>query len=154
MPESFLKYLLNVEPAPWTEGGEMRLGWLNLPQHDSALYLLLGVVAAAAAILYLYRREGRMLSRFARLGLAGLRFLTLAGVLAMLLEPAIIFTKREMIPSRLLILVDNSESMDFSDAYVDARQAKRIVDTLQLKSVDELRGQSRLKLGERALLAI
>ena len=150
MPEFVLKYLLNVEPAPWTEGGEMRLGWLNLPQHDAALLLLLGVVAAAAAILYLYKREGRMLSRFARLSLAALRFLTLAGVLAMLLEPAIIFTKRETIPSRLLILVDNSESMDFSDAYVDAKQAKRIVDTLQLKSIDDLRGQTRLKLAERA----
>ena len=30
MNEFLLKYLLNVEPAPWTEGGEMRLGWLNL----------------------------------------------------------------------------------------------------------------------------
>ena len=69
MPEFVLKYLLNIEPAPWTEGGEMRLGWLNLPQHEAALLLLLGVVAAAAAILYLYKREGRMLSRFARLSL-------------------------------------------------------------------------------------
>ncbi|HEV2972204.1 MAG TPA: hypothetical protein VGY55_19680 [Pirellulales bacterium] len=150
MSESLLRYLLNVEPAPWTEGGEMRLGWLNLPQHDFALLLLLGIVAAAAAILYLYHREGRMLSRFARLSLAALRFLTLAGVLAMLLEPAIIFTKRETIPSRLLVLVDDSESLDFKDAYVDAGQAKRIADALQLKSVDALREQTRLKLAERA----
>ncbi|HEV3415514.1 MAG TPA: hypothetical protein VG056_01820, partial [Pirellulales bacterium] len=150
MSESILRYLLNVESAPWTEGGEMRLGWLNLPQHDFALLLLLGVIAAAAAILYLYHREGRMLSRFARLSLAALRFLTLAGVLAMLLEPAIIFTKRETIPSRLLVLVDDSESLDFKDAYVDAGQAKRIADTLQLKSTDELREQTRLKLAERA----
>ena len=151
MSESFLKYLLNVEPAPWTEGGEMRLGWLNLPQHDAALLLLAGVLAAAAAILYLYRREGKMLSRLARLTLASLRFLTLAGVLVMLLEPAIIFTKRETIPSRLLVLVDDSESVDFKDAYVDAKQAKRIADALDLKSIDELREQTRLKLAERAL---
>ena len=92
-----------------------------------------------------------MLSRGKRITLASLRFLTMAGVLAMLLEPAIIFTKREMIPSRLLVLVDDSESLDFKDAYVDAKQAKRIVDTMQLKSIDELRDQSRLKLAERAL---
>ena len=27
----------------------MRLGWLNLPQHDYALFLLLGIVAAIVA---------------------------------------------------------------------------------------------------------
>ena len=63
-----------------------------------------------------------MLSRFARLTLASLRFLTLAGVLAMLLEPAIIFTKRETIPSRLLVLVDDSDRdhdgiPDFDDGF-------------------------------------
>ena len=127
------------------------MGWLNVPQHEAVLALMLGVVAAAAVILYLYRREGKMLSRFARLTLASLRFLTLAGVLAMLLEPAIIFTKRETIPSRLLVLVDDSESMDFKDAYVDPKQAKGIVDALQLKSTDDLREQTRLKLAERTL---
>ncbi len=129
----------------------MRLGWQSLPQHDDALLLLVGVVAAALGILYLYRREGKLLSRGKRITLASLRFLTMAGVLAMLLEPAIIFTKRETIPSRLLVLVDDSESLDFKDAYVDAKQAKRIVDTMQFKSIDELRDQSRSKLAQRAL---
>lgn len=129
----------------------MRLGWLNLPQHDYALFLLLGVVAATLGVYWLYRREGKLLPRWKRLCLAGLRLLTMAGVLAMLLEPAIIFTKREMIPSRMLVLVDDSESLDFNDAYVNARQAKRIVDSLGLKSVDELRALSRLKLAERTL---
>ncbi|HEX3997738.1 MAG TPA: hypothetical protein VHX65_04210 [Pirellulales bacterium] len=151
MQQNLLRYLLNVEPAPWTEGGDMRLGWLNLPQHDAALFLLLGVVAAVAVVAYLYRREGKMLPRWKRAMLAALRLLTMAGVLAMLLEPAIIFTKREMIPSRLLVLVDDSESLDFNDAYVDAAQAKRIIAALDLKSIDQLRELSRLKLAERAL---
>jgi hypothetical protein len=151
MNESVLKYLLNVEPAPWTEGGEMRFGWLNVPQHEAGLAVVLGVIAAAAVILWLYRREGKMLSRFARLGLASLRFLTLAGVLVMLLEPAIIFTKRETIPSRLVVLVDDSESVDFKDAFVDAAQAKRICNGLGLKTADDLRELTRLKLAERAL---
>ncbi len=151
MNELVLKYLLNVEPAPWTEGGEMRLGWLSVPQHEAGLALVLGVIVAAAVILWLYRREGKMLSRFARLALASLRFLTLAGVLVMLLEPAIIFTKRETIPSRLIMLVDDSESVDFKDAFVDAAQAKRICNALGLKTADELRELSRFKLAERAL---
>jgi len=151
MSQSALRYLLNVEPAPWTEGGDVRLGWLNLPQHDYALFLLLGVAAAMVGVVYLYRRDARSLARWKRMSLAALRLLTMAGVLVMLLEPAIIFTKREMIPSRLLVLVDNSESLDFNDAYVDARQAKRIIDVLGLKSIDQLRETSRLNLAERAL---
>lgn len=151
MNEFVLRYLLNVEPAPWTEGGEMRLGWLSVPQHEAALALVLGVVAAAAVIHWLYRREGKMLTRFARLALAAMRFLVLAGVLVMLLEPAIIFTKRETVPSRLLVLVDDSESVDFKDAFVNAGHAKKVADALGLKSADELREQSRLKLAERAL---
>lgn len=129
----------------------MRLGWLNLPEHDNALFLLFGIVATIVIISLLYRREGKMLPRWKRIVLSGLRLLTLAGVLAMLLEPAIIFTKREMIPSRLLVLMDDSDSLDFNDAYVDGRQAKRIVDALKLKTIDQLREMSRLKLAERVL---
>jgi len=151
MSSKLIQYLFNIEPASWSEGGEARFDWLNLPRHGSALLLLAAVAAAGLGILYLYRRDGRTISRWARLHLASWRFLALAGVLAMLLEPAITFVKREMIPSRLLILVDDSESMTFKDAYVDAKQGKRIVQSLGLKSVDELREQTRLALGRRAL---
>ncbi len=151
MSPKLIQFLFNIEPAPWTEGGETRFDWLNLPRHDGALLLLAGAIVAALGVLYLYRRDGRTLSRWARIHLASWRCLALLGVLAMLLEPAIVFVKREMLPSRLLILVDDSESMKFQDAYVDASLANRIVGTLKLKSAEELRAQSRLALAQRAL---
>src|SRR4051794_39474965 len=104
MFRKLIQYLFNVDAAPWTEGGSVRFEWMNLPRHDWALVLLVLVCAAGAGIVYLYRREGKMLSVGARVGLAGLRIVALLGVLAMLLEPALVFVKREMIPSRLLVL--------------------------------------------------
>src|ERR1700743_1208710 len=149
--QTLIKYFFNVDPAPWTHGGSMRLDWLNLPQHGYALAVIVAALLAAAGILYLYKREGKTLSLPVRTTLASLRFLALLGVLAMLLEPAIVFVKREMMPSRLLVLMDTSESMDLQDAYADAGQGGRIAAALQLKSLEDLRDQKRLALAARAL---
>lgn len=146
-----LQFLFGVDPAPWAEGGQMHFEWLNFPRHDEALLLLVGVLVGAAVVGYLYRRDGKNLSRLTRLVLGSLRCLVLLGVLAMLLEPAIVFVKREMIPSRLLVLRDDSESMEFKDAYVNGDEAKRIVAALKLKSIDDLRDRSRLALADLAL---
>lgn len=146
-----VQWFFNVDPAPWTQGGKMRFEWLHSPRHDYALLVLAGVVAAALGILYLYRRDGKNLSRPVRMGLASLRFLALLGVLVMLLEPAIVFVKQEMIPSHLLVLVDKSESMDLKDAYVDASLARRLAEAVRLPSPDALRDQTRLAIGQKAL---
>ena len=41
----------------------------------------------------------------------------LVGVVIMLLEPVVVFTKTEYVPSTILVLRDGSESMDLKDAY-------------------------------------
>ena len=128
----------------------MHLGWLNCRSTTTRCSCSWAWSPRCSQSIGCIAAKGECCHVWKRVSLVALRLLTLAGVLAMLLEPAIIFTKREMIPSRLLVLVDNSESLDFNDAYVDGRQAKRIVDSLGLKSIDELRGESRLKLAERA----
>jgi hypothetical protein len=151
MFRKLIQWLFNVDAAPWTEGGSIRFEWMNLPRNDWALLLLVGVVVAAGGILWLYRREGRTLPAKVRVGLGALRMMAVLGVLAMLLEPALVFVKREMIPSRLLILVDDSESMELKDAYADKGQGQKIVETMKLASLEELRSQTRLSLAERAL---
>jgi lipocalin len=102
-------------------------------------------------VLYLYRREGKNLSRPVRFGLASLRLLALAGVLGMLLEPAIVFVKKEMNPSRVVVLVDKSESMDLKDAYADVEKGKKVAAELGLKGIDDLRGVTRTALAEKAV---
>ena len=75
----------------------------------------------------------------------------LLGVLAMLLEPVMVFNKTEMVPSNLLILTDRSESMELRDAYVDSSHATNLVSALKLPDVNALRDSTRLALAERAL---
>jgi hypothetical protein len=151
MWQKAIRYLFNVDPAPWTNGGSIRLDWLNLPEHGYALLVLVAAVLAGAGIVYLYKREGKSLSVGVRVGLASLRFAALLGVLAMLFEPAIVFSKREMLPSRLLVLMDGSESMGLKDAYANGNEAGRIQAALKLPSVDALRDQTRAALAKKAL---
>ena len=89
-----------------------------------------------ALLVWLYRWEGRDLSRPKRALLVGLRVLTLLAVAIMLLEPVLVSTRRETVPSHLPIVVDDSESMRFSDPYTDNSRAVEIAASLKLQSED------------------
>ena len=128
MLQRLFQRLLGIDPGPWTEGGGWRVEWLALPRRDWALLLAAGVAVAVWGVMYLYRREGRNLSVPVRVMLGTLRLVVLAGVLAMLLEPVIVFTKEEWVPSNLLVLLDESESMDLRDAYPDEARATPVAE--------------------------
>ena len=49
----------------------------------------------------------------------------------MLVEPVLVSTRRETVPSHLMIVVDDSESMKFSDPYTDNSRAVDIADALE-----------------------
>src|SRR5581483_8218788 len=115
--------LFGINPAPWTQGGTWRVEWLSLPRHDRMLMMLVGIGLSVWLVIFLYRSEGRNLNFLTRAGLTALRMTVLLGVLAMLLEPVMVFSKQEMVPSNLLILTDRSESMELRDAYVDQNRA-------------------------------
>src|SRR3954470_14874545 len=141
-----LEILLGIDPAPWAEGGSWHVQFLSLPKHGWAVLLLAAVPLAAWGVMLLYRREGRTLSLPVRVMLSTLRMLVLLGILAMLLEPVLVFQKQEFVPSNLLVLTDRSSSMDLRDAYADAAAADRITKSLKLANVDALRDKSRLDL--------
>ncbi len=71
----------------------------------------------------LYVWERRELSRGKRALLVGLRALTLLALAAMLVEPVLVSIRRETVPSHLPIVLDDSESMRFSDPYTDESRA-------------------------------
>jgi hypothetical protein len=106
------------------------------------------VPLAAWGVMLLYRREGRNLALPVRVMLSTLRMLVLLGILAMLLEPVLVFQKQEFVPSNLLVLTDRSSSMDLRDAYADAGAADRITKSLRLANVDALREKSRMDLSK------
>ena len=148
----FLNTLLGLNPSPWTEGGARHLEWLEMPKHDKLFLLGLGITAAVWGILYLYRREGRSLNRLTRIFISALRMIALGGVVIMLLEPVIVFTKTEQVPSTILVLRDQSESMDLKDAYASQTYADRLAQSLHLEGgVRQLRDTPRNQLIDRAL---
>ena len=98
--------------------------------------MLVGIGLSVWLVSFLYRREGRNLNLVTRAGLTALRMTVLLGVLAMLLEPVMVFNKTEMVPSNLLILTDRSESMELRDAYVDSSHAANLVSALKLPDVN------------------
>jgi len=90
-----------------------------------------------------------------RLLLIGLRLVVLGCVACMLLELVLVMTKKELVPSQMIVLVDNTESMGLKDPYPDKQFAERIVRELATSStdagVDELRKKTRIELAGRAV---
>lgn len=157
----FWNLLLGIPPSSpgnVAEGGG-RLEFGAWPQGVGAVAAVLGALIAIALVYRIYRRE-RLRSEFpgwVRAVLVGLRLLTLATVGLMLLEPLLVFTRREEIPSRLALIFDDSESMGFSDPYTDESKAAEAAAGLRLESADgkspvqRLRETPRLTLAQKAL---
>ena len=148
----FLDFILGIKPSPWTEGGARHFEWLEMPKNDKLFLLLLGTAAVVWGVLYLYRREGRSLGLPIRISLSLLRLTALLGVVIMLLEPVVVFTKVEHVPSTILVLRDQSESMDLKDAYAGKIYGERLAQALNLAGgVKELRDTTRGQLIDRVL---
>src|SRR5688572_1607224 len=115
-----------MEPASWADDASWRLRWLAWPSGDAALLLLLLAIAGAVGLWLLYRFDARRLGLRPRLLLTFLRALVLALVAAMLLEPVLVMSRIERVPSSLLVLVDSSASMGVPDAWTDAPRAEAV----------------------------
>jgi hypothetical protein len=150
--QKLIDILLGIKPSPWAQGGQRHLEWLEMPKHDKLFLLLLISAAVVWAVMYLYRKEGRGLSLAIRASLSALRLVALAGVVIMLLEPVIVFTKTEYVPSTILVLRDASESMDLKDAYATQAHADRTAQDLHLAGgAKQLRDTPRAQLIDLAL---
>src|SRR4051812_18790712 len=111
--------LLGIEPrspgaAP---AGSTHLELTSAPGGGTMLALAVLAVAAVALLWYLPRREKKDLSPPRRALLVGLRAIVLLAIAVMLLEPVLVSSYRETIRSHLPIIVDDSESLRFSDPY-------------------------------------
>src|SRR5690606_11909678 len=124
--------VLGIDVSPGVELGEERLEFAALPDGVSMIGVLAAAVVLTLVVWWLYRREGRDLSVRMRVILVGLRLLALLAVAVMLLEPLLVFSQKETVESNLLLVVDDSESMLFSDPYSDETQAVAIAAELKL----------------------
>jgi hypothetical protein len=156
----FWQYLLGVEPpspgAP-PPPDEIRVDFASLPQGASAVWLALAAVALVWLVWTLTRWGRKDLNAPRRVALVALRLLVLGALATMLLEPVLVFVRREVTPSRLAVILDDSESMRFSDPYTDAARAAAIAGKLGVEArdgksaVDRLRESPRLTLVQKVL---
>jgi hypothetical protein len=156
----WLEWLLGIQSSPdWVRGpgSRWRIEFQSLPQGGAAALAIVAGVAAVVGIGWLYRREGRSLGLFQRLLLSGLRLGIVVAVTFMLLEMVVVISKRELIPSRLLVLVDTSQSMALADPYPDDSTARETAERLGLKTptgepdVAALRKLSRSELAQSVI---
>ena len=151
-----LYWLIGVEPKKGDDGqvleGSWSMQWLGAPRGgDTAFLIILGFVVVIALFWWLYRKESGQLTGKARYLLLSLRILLAAIVLIMLLEPALVLSRTEQRPSELLVLVDTSQSMGLSDAWIDPQQATDAARVAGLDSAGDLASTSRIDLTQKLL---
>ena len=147
-----LEILLGIDPSDWAGAERYAIEWAGAPGGDRGLLALLGTAVCLGALYFLYRRDGRALSRRVRLLLTALRVMVVAGIIIMLLEPVLVLHITKWEQSRLLVLVDQSASMGFRDDWGDAEQAARIAEVLRLEGdAAALRKRSRIELARHLL---
>lgn len=145
-------WLLGVDADKASEGGEWSLNWLAAPRAgDTAFLIILGCLALIALFWWLYRKESGQLTGKARYLLLSLRILLTGIVVIMLLEPALVLSRVEEKPSELLVLVDTSQSMGLSDAWIDQEKAADAVRVTGLDSIGDLATTSRIALTQKLL---
>ena len=142
-----LYWLLGVEPKDWAEGGSWSLRWLGAPHGgDTVFLILLASLAVIVLFWWLYKREGGVMKARTRYTLLSLRVILGAIVLAMLLEPALVLSRIEQRPSEMLVLIDTSQSMGLSDAWIDPTKAQAAVQATGLDNVEALSTTPRIDL--------
>jgi hypothetical protein len=156
---SLLHWLLGIKQS----SGEValpqstRLELTGLPAGGVAFALVVAAVALGYLFWRLIRRERPQLSRQRQALLVALRMLVLAALAVMLVEPVLVTSRSESVRAHLPIIVDDSESMKFSDPYTDESRAAGVAAGLRLRSagnrspVERLRETPRLDLVKSAL---
>lgn len=144
--------LFGLDRTSWTEGGHWSLDWIALPSGDRMLILLAVLAILGTGLALIYRWDARQTGKLARWSLFAMRTLLLLIGVGMLLEPVLVLSKEEKIPSHLLVLVDQSPSMELRDAWKDEAAGGKVASLLGVPNgVNGLREKTRLDLARAVL---
>jgi hypothetical protein len=124
---SFFRWLVGREP-----GGDEKVvfQWANLPESWKIFVFIAVVGFLAYAVVWLYRREMESCPRAVKRSLAVVRLLVLAVLVLMFLQPSLsTLTVSRRLPN-IALLRDISQSMDRTDSYRIAEDAKKLGDAL------------------------
>ena len=129
----FLWWLLGLDPKTVGPDTEFSLR-LNRPLEGWQVFLL--AVVVIAFVVWVYRRDGRgTASPFLRAFLGVLRALLIGALILMLAEPVLLATHIETRRSAVLVMVDDSFSMDLAFADADEALRKRLQAAMRTATV-------------------
>jgi hypothetical protein len=148
-----LQWLFGLERVPdWASAdSSYQVQFQSAPQGLWAVGCTLLGLLLIALVVYLYRTESSTTRPAMRVTLMTTRILVLTCAAFMLFEMVLVISKREAIPSHLLILVDTSQSMGLHDTYRAEDSDGQVATQLKLPGAAAMRTQSRLDLARRAL---
>jgi hypothetical protein len=122
--DGIVEFLLGVKGVTLDAGSQWSLKWPSAPP---LWVILLLIVPAGAAFVYIYyRREGKTASPRARTFMALIRLAVFLVLAAMLFNPVVAVEKHLTRKSFVLILVDDSLSMEFKDRYMNEADRSRL----------------------------
>ncbi|MHC4562402.1 MAG: hypothetical protein ACYS8X_06480 [Planctomycetota bacterium] len=146
---AIVQWLIGIEGGELAGADSWRVGFVS--EFGPSLRLLL--VAIFAAMIWLtirsYRREGTVARRTKGI-LTALRIAVITAVALILLRPAIILRYIRDLRSTVVVLVDESLSMSFTDHYADADRRARLAERLGIDEA-ELAGMGRDEIVQRTL---
>lgn len=147
-----LEILFGIQTSSWSEGGHWSAQWVGLPTGDWRLLLILGILVLIAGGWWLYQRDAQQVPLGRRCLLYAIRTSILLLVIAMLLEPILVISKEEKIPSHLLVLLDTSPSMSLKDAWKDDEKAMEVSRKLGMSAdTDSMRKMNRIQLAQKLI---
>ncbi|MBN2491000.1 MAG: hypothetical protein JXQ29_09135 [Planctomycetes bacterium] len=134
------------------------LRWLAAP--EAWVLVLVIVPLVALAVWWVYRREAGRTTPASRRWLGTLRAGILLLVIALLFHPVYLSSTHRVIKQKLILLVDDSASMQECEPYADPDQRARLAEAAGLAGPEEVAARSRSALvkavlthGEPSLLA-
>lgn len=151
------KWLLGVDRGLVNEYGRWEIRWQAMPKAWVIVLVLLPLVMLIPG--YFYKRENQTAPGGARLALSIIRSLLISLLLLALFQP-ILYLERELTKeSYLVVLVDESLSMEIKDKYTEDAQFEALARVTGLlkggrltpEAEDKLRRTSRLELVNLAL---
>lgn len=134
-----------------TEGVEMQFEFAGFPGGGLGLLVLMGLLLLVLLVGFVYRRDGKALTRGQRIVLGSLRALAVVCAALLLLEPNLVSVKRDTRPGTTILLVDTSQSMQQVDPF-RREEVAAIAQGWRAIGVAEPAGSTRLDL-LKALLA-
>ena len=152
-----LLWLFGIDANAWSSDQAWHVEFNAQPTGPWAVAAAVGAIGLLVGVWFLYRKEGRELSLIVRLFLGSIRFGVIAIVALMLMEIVLVLTKKEQIPSHLIVLADTSSSMGLRDPYpvenIAQETALGIGLVAENKTADlaRLRSETRLQHASRAI---